>query len=280
MTDRNFRSLSLSLSPSHSLSILSQVGNLSRADLNQHGQTETAKQVKHRMGSKNGKYDFHHESSLASLRTTHLPSSSTSDVNTGSVRTKKPQPDSIAVPTCIHRDVLADAPDGTADRLSLVWLDPDVYQRALNIDMEVKLKNLIDYVRLFERVDACERYIKQIGKLNGQIHARQERLLVIISTSLAMTIIPHLHELEQVKYIYIFGKTKSITKGHQQWLRKYVKVRIQPISETTDGTRLCLGQRSVHIFAKPDRSNRSRSTAELRATLRGINCRICHYLIF
>ena len=230
------------------------------------------------MGSKNGKYDFHHESSLPSPRTTHLPSSSTSDVNSESVRTKKPHSDPIGVPTCIHRDVLADAPDDTADRLSLVWLDADVYQRALNIDMEVKLKNLIDYVRLFEHVDACERYIKQIGKLNRQVHARQERLLVIISTSLAMTIIPHLYELEQVKYIYVFGKAKSITKGHQQWLRKYVKVGIQA-TETIDGIRLCLGQRSVHIFAKPDCSNRSRSTSELRRTLGGINCRICHYLM-
>ena len=57
---------------------------------------------------------------------------------------------------------------------------------------------------------------------NGTI--RKEKLFVIISTTLAPTIIPHLHELSQVKYIYIFGKSKSISRAHQEWLRRFNKV--------------------------------------------------------
>ncbi|CAF0991710.1 unnamed protein product [Rotaria sordida] len=173
------------------------------------------------MGSKNGKYDFDHGTSSQNHNES-IPSFS-SELNQ-SITTKKSKKNLTSLPTCTQQNILIDISTTNMDNLSLVWLDTNIHQRLSNIDVEVKLKNLIDYVRIFDRVDACERYIKQIGRMNNN-HIRQEKLLVIISTTLAPTLIPHLHDLPQVKYIYIFGKSKSISKAHEGWLRKHNKVK-------------------------------------------------------
>ena len=171
------------------------------------------------MGSKNGKYDCEKGSSPAN-RNESLPSwTSAAD---GPATNKKSKKELAGVPTCLHRDELVDR---SVDRLSVIWLDTNVFERVANIDMEVKLKNVISYVRLFDRVDACEKYIKQIGAMNAGAHLCQEKLFLIISTTLAPTIIPHLHDLTQVKFIYIFGKSKSLSKLHVLALTKYTKVR-------------------------------------------------------
>jgi hypothetical protein len=173
------------------------------------------------MGLRNGKYDIEHGSTFGYGNET-LPTS-LSELN-GSILGKKIRKAESSLPRCIHRDILTDSVPINIDNLSLVWLDTDIHRRTSNIDTEIKLKNLIDYIRVFDRVDACERYIKQIGKMNNNDYMRKEKLLVIISTTLAPTIVPHLQELSQVKYIYVYGKSKTISKAHQEWLRKYNKV--------------------------------------------------------
>lgn len=170
------------------------------------------------MGLKNGKYDIEHGNYNQTL-----PSTYGSELN-GSIVNKKLRKDEASIPKCLHRNNIMDTLPRNTDNLSLVWLDTDLYNRTSNIDTEVKLKNLINYTRVFDRVDMCERYIKQIGRMNNSDYIRKEKLLVIISTTLAPTIIPHLHDLLQVKYIYIYGKAKTISKAHQEWLRKYNKV--------------------------------------------------------
>ncbi|UJR08607.1 hypothetical protein I4U23_012866 [Adineta vaga] len=174
------------------------------------------------MGSKNGKYDFEHENSLSNGNDT-LPSCS---INTNeSFISKISKHNGNLQPKCIHQDVLIDPSATDIDHLSLVWLDPDIRRRVSNIDTEVKLKNLINYVRIFDRVDVCERYIKQIGKMNKNSNVSKENLLVIISTTLAPTLIPHLHDLAQVKYVYVYGKSNTISKAHEEWLKRYNKVK-------------------------------------------------------
>ncbi|CAF5048114.1 unnamed protein product, partial [Rotaria sp. Silwood1] len=132
------------------------------------------------MGLKNGKYDFEHGISSQNHDET-LPSFS-SELNE-SITTKISRKDLKSLPTFIHRDTLIDTSTTNIDNLSLVWLDTNIHQRPSNIDIEIKLKNLINYVRIFDRVDTCERYIKQIGRMNNNNHyIREEKLLIIIST--------------------------------------------------------------------------------------------------
>ncbi|CAF0820776.1 unnamed protein product [Adineta ricciae] len=173
------------------------------------------------MGLKNGKYDFSREHSSTNANES-LPSYPI-DTNESFI-SRISKFDIKSLPKCTHQDVLTDPNATSLDNLSLVWLDLDVYRCPSNIDTEVKLKNLISYVRTFNQVEVCERYIKQIGRMNN-VNVRKEYLLVIISTVLAPTLMPHLHDLPQVKCVYIYGKPKTISKAHQEWLKTYSKVR-------------------------------------------------------
>lgn len=210
------------------------------------------------MGSRNGKYDFEHANSMPNLHPT-IPHTSTDPK-----LTKKSRPSDNPLPLrCLHHDRLVDRSTTHADNLSLVWLDSQLYQRTSNIDTEIKLKNVVEYIRVFDRVDACERYIKQIGRLNNNEYMRKEKLLVIISTALAPTLTPHLHDLSQVQAIYVFGKAKTISKAHQEWLSKYPKVNSLHSSSSFDDTFSLLGQRCVYLFSNIDCTNFSRSNLRL-----------------
>lgn len=198
------------------------------------------------MGSKNGKYDIEHGDSVRNHNES-LPTYG-SELN-GSILNKKLRKDEASLPKCIHRDIVMDSLPRNNDNASLVWLDTDLHRRTSNIDTEIKLKNLVHYIRVFDRVDSCEKYIKQIGKMNNSDYIRKEKLLVVISTTLAPTIIPHLHDLLQVKYIYIYGKEKTISKAHQEWLRKYNKVcrnRTKPSNFTNYFNCFRLKEYSIH----------------------------------
>jgi hypothetical protein len=156
------------------------------------------------MGSKSGKYTIENGSSTRS-RTKILSSFSSNGHE--------------SIPTIVHQNTLSQ----NVNNLTLIWLDTEINNRSSNIDTQIKLKNLINSLRIFDEIDEFEKYIKQIGKTN------KDKLLVIISTTLALTIIPHLHDRPQVKYIYIHGKTKLDTKVGQQLLEKYPKVSKQKI---------------------------------------------------
>lgn len=208
------------------------------------------------MGSKNGKYDFEHANSMPNVRPT-LPHSTTTK--------NSRQSDNFLPLKCLHHDRLIDRSTTQAENLSLVWLDTNLHQRASNIDTEIKLKNVVEYIRVFDRVDACERYIKQIGRLNNNEYIRKEKLLVIISTGLAPTLTPHLHELSQVQAIYVFGKAKTISKAHQEYLRKFAKVNRSLISFLQSFIHL-LGQRYIYLISSIDCSNLTRSNIRLTPT--------------
>ena len=168
------------------------------------------------MGMKNGKYDFQQSNSLP------INDSEISH----SIYDKRTQQSEASLPKCLHHRALNDSHRN--ENVTVVWLDTYIHERLSNIDTEVKLKNLFHYVRIFDRVDQCEKFIKQIGKMNNNHNnMKKDTLLVIISTNLAPTLTPHLHDLSQVKFIYVYGKSRTISRAHQTWLQKYNKVNIQ-----------------------------------------------------
>src|SRR4051812_2628993 len=119
------------------------------------------------MGSRNGKYDFEHANSMPNLNH-NIPNSSLD-----SKLTKKSHKSEVLPPKCLHHNSIIDRSTTHPENLSLVWLDTNFHHRTSNIDIEIKLKNIIDYIRIFDRVDACERYIKQIGRLNNNEYIRK-----------------------------------------------------------------------------------------------------------
>jgi hypothetical protein len=161
------------------------------------------------MGSTSGKYNMTDENSAQNRRTT-IPSIS--------LKITKSKNEKKSLPKCIHQDILMDSLSSNKDNFTIVWIDTEIHHQSSNIDIQIKLKNLIHYLRIFDELTAFEHYIKKINQIN------QEKLFVIISTPLALSMIPHLHHLSSIKYIYIYGKAEIDGKIKEKLLKTYPKV--------------------------------------------------------
>jgi hypothetical protein len=166
------------------------------------------------MGSKSGKYTVENGNSVQSRN--KILSSFSSNVNE-SIPSEKLSKEDASLPIIVHQNFLTDTLLSNVNNLTLVWLDTEVYDQPMNIDTQIKLKNLINYLRIFDQIDTCEQYI---SKMNN------DKLLIIVSTTLALTFIPHSHDCPQIKSIYIYGKSKIDTNVSERLLTKYAKVYV------------------------------------------------------
>ena len=164
------------------------------------------------MGSKSAKYRVENGSSIQSRTKTFSPFSSKLNESIPSENLAK---EDASLPKMIHQNLLKDT---LSEGKTLVWIDTEINNQPSNIDTQIQLKNIINSLRIFDQIEAFEKYITHLDNIHN------EKLFVIISTTIALTIIPHLHEHQQVKYIYIYGKTKIDTKISRQLLEKYPKV--------------------------------------------------------
>ncbi len=155
------------------------------------------------MGSNSAKYDIK-DGNFAQNRRTTIPSSS-------SMITKSTKE---TLPKCIHQDLLSN----DKDNFTIIWVDTEIHHHSSNIDMQIKLKNLVRYLRIFDEIDAFKQYIKQIDPRN------KEKLFVIISTPLALSMIPDLHRFYSIKSIYIYGKAEIDEKTKRKLFKSYPKV--------------------------------------------------------
>lgn len=160
-----------------------------------------------RMGSAGGKYNIKNGNFSQNENTTLR------SISSKKIKSKK---EKEFLPKCIHQDFLADSNN---DNLTIVWLDTEIHQQSLNIDIQIKLRNLINSLRIFDEINAFEYYIQQINRINNQ-----EKLFLIISTKLALTIIPIVYHRCLIKYIYIYGNGKIDKKTKEELLKKYSKV--------------------------------------------------------
>ncbi|CAF2760509.1 unnamed protein product [Rotaria sp. Silwood2] len=97
----------------------------------------------------------------------------------------------------------------------LVWLDTNIdvvnnpdYRRIITI-----LKQIANSVNTFTRVEECLDFIQEI---------KEETIFFIISGSLSQTVIPIVHDIPQIKSIYIFCENKL---DHELWIHKWPKIR-------------------------------------------------------
>lgn len=227
------------------------------------------------MGSKNGKYVFESGDVLLPLKRSCLPSlTSENDENLSQRNSRRI---SQSRPRFVHQESLRDPMDDENERLSIVWLDQNVFYTKVYIDTEIKLKNLISYVRIFDRLDVCERYIKQIGKLNNICDASsREMIFFIISSELAPTIVPYLDELSQIKYIYVFTRNRPLLKNHQINLSRFRKVNRKVERENVKRNFSSSGSRIFHFVADAHITNQTGSIA----TLKSLNCFDLVFLLF
>ena len=122
------------------------------------------------------------------------------------------------IPHCIRQNSFIDSSWTMKNDSTIVWIDIDINHHPSNIDIQMKLKNLMNSLRIFDQLDAFEQYIERIRQIN------QEKLFIIISPTLALTIIPHVHHHQSIQYIYIYGKAKIDGKIKEELFKRYPKV--------------------------------------------------------
>jgi hypothetical protein len=99
------------------------------------------------------------------------------------------------------------------DTCPLIWLDSLVNTSQENLDGQRLIRNSIDNLKTFETVDKCEEYIQSISS--------EERIILIVSGRLGQEILPRIHQLRQVSFIYVYCLNKS---ANEQWAKEFKKV--------------------------------------------------------
>ena len=95
---------------------------------------------------------------------------------------------------------------------SLIWLDGDVNANGSR-DIEQKLRSVINYLKKFQDIKQCQKYIEQT--------TQKDRLILVVGGQMGQEIVPLIHHLRQVISIYIYCLDK---RKHEEWTCEYRKV--------------------------------------------------------
>ncbi len=100
------------------------------------------------------------------------------------------------------------------ESFACLWLDQNVNSTDDNRETQQELRQVINYLRTFDKSDKCEQYIRQIT---------HEKVVLIVSGSLGQQVVPRLHSLPQFSACYVFCGDKQ---ANEQWAKQYSKVTI------------------------------------------------------
>ena len=107
----------------------------------------------------------------------------------------------------------------------LVWVDATIDQNTDDIQHTLQqIRSVVNDVHFCDNSNECLQFLHEVYS---------EKVLIIISGSLAEDLVPRIHALPQLHAIFIFGDNEA---EHQQWSKHWRKVRIvdssiQPICE-------------------------------------------------
>ncbi|CAF1122469.1 unnamed protein product [Didymodactylos carnosus] len=85
--------------------------------------------------------------------------------------------------------------DQNLENFTIVWFDATIDQTNDNLDTKARLRTVVNHLRTFHDAAACIKYLSSI---------ENEKVLLIISGTLADMYISIVHQLAQVELIYIF----------------------------------------------------------------------------
>ena len=103
--------------------------------------------------------------------------------------------------------------DDNLETFSLIWLDAFVNKTDDNQHTQDELRATIHQLKTFEDSERCMKHILSTG--NG------DRIVLIVSGSLGRTIVPRIHNLDQVLSIYVYCQDQT---ANEQWSSRYPKV--------------------------------------------------------
>ena len=101
------------------------------------------------------------------------------------------------------------------ETFSLFWLDAAVNTSSENVQVQSKLRSVINHLKTFDNIQTCERYIRALPK--------EDRLVLIISGGFGRELVPRIVGLQQVFAIYVFCYDK---KGNKEWSQQFDKVKL------------------------------------------------------
>jgi tetratricopeptide (TPR) repeat protein len=109
------------------------------------------------------------------------------------------------------------------ENVLLVWVDEsiDPTNQGTQHTLE-QLRGIVNEVNIFIESNSCVDFLHQV---------KDEKILVLISGSLAQQLVPRIHQMVQLHAIYIIGWNKD---RHEQWTKEWSKVKgvhtqIEPI---------------------------------------------------
>jgi len=119
---------------------------------------------------------------------------------------------SAVQPSSSNETISSIGGDANYETYSLIWLDASI-NSAQNLAAQEKLRSFINYLRTFDKLDECEKYIRSISS--------DDRIVLIVSGHFGQQLLPNIHLFRQVSSIYIYCTNKEF---HQQWSKQYTKV--------------------------------------------------------
>ncbi len=109
-------------------------------------------------------------------------------------------------------DTKAKINDKQCEIFCLIWLDSNADDHEVR-NAEQKLRSIINYVKKFQDIKPCQKYIEQSSS--------QDRIVLIVSGRLGQEIVPSVQQFRHVVSIYVYCMN---TKAHEKWASKYTKV--------------------------------------------------------
>jgi hypothetical protein len=119
---------------------------------------------------------------------------------------------SVSEPSSFDEAICSVSRDTNFETYSLLWLDASINSEE-NLNAQEQLRFSINYLRTFDKLDECERYIRSVSS--------DDRIVLIVSGHYGQHLVPKIYQLRQIYSIYIYCANKQY---HQQWSQQYTKV--------------------------------------------------------
>ena len=113
-----------------------------------------------------------------------------------------------------HRNtiIFSQLPTYNLETFTLIWLDTNVNRSDENLKSQIQLRSIINYLQVFDDMETCKQYVQE---------RESENIVLIVLGSLAKTIVPEIHSLQQLHSIYIYCREQTM---HQELMENYSKV--------------------------------------------------------
>ena len=108
----------------------------------------------------------------------------------------------------------ADNSQTNIEQFVLMWLDTSVNSTQENLQAQQTLAKTHPQFMAFESTDECEKTIREFSD--------SSRVILIVSGSLGMELLPSIHNLQQLSMVYIFCMNQT---KYLEWANQFAKVK-------------------------------------------------------